>query len=68
MTSPELQKISSRMLKITEGRWQRKDPISWADDDDYFTSRLARELKIFPYKRNIGAIVSKVMDKDRQET
>jgi hypothetical protein len=28
---------------------------------------LAHELKIFPYGRNIGAIVSIVMEKDRQE-
>jgi hypothetical protein len=28
---------------------------------------MARELKIFPYGRNIGDVVSAVMDKDRQE-
>jgi hypothetical protein len=67
MTSPELWETSSRMLKITGGRWHRKDPILRATGDDYFTSRLARELKIFPYGRNIGAIVLAVMDKDHQE-
>jgi hypothetical protein len=28
-------------------------------------SRLAREFKIFPYGRNIGVVVSAVMEKDR---
>jgi hypothetical protein len=55
------------MLKVTEGRWQRKDPIPRATEDDYFTSHMAHELKIFPYERNIGDVVSAVMDKDRQE-
>jgi hypothetical protein len=27
MTSPELWENSSRMLKVTRGRWHRKDPI-----------------------------------------
>jgi hypothetical protein len=67
MTSPELQETSSCMLKDTGGRLHRKDPIPQAVGDDYFTSHLAHELKIFPYGRNIGAIVSIVMEKDRQE-
>jgi hypothetical protein len=33
-----------------------------------FTSRLAREIKIFPYGRNVGAVVSVVMEKDCQDT
>jgi hypothetical protein len=32
-----------------------------------FTSRMARDLKIFPYGRNIAAVVSAVMEKDRQD-
>jgi hypothetical protein len=32
-----------------------------------FMSRLAHEMKIFPYGWNIAAIVSAVMDKDRQD-
>jgi hypothetical protein len=32
-----------------------------------FTSRLAREMKIFPYGRNIAGVVWAVMDKDRQD-
>jgi hypothetical protein len=32
------------------------------------TSRLAREMKIFPYRRNVAAVVSAVMEKDRQDT
>jgi hypothetical protein len=67
MTSPKLWETSSRMLKVTRGPWHRKDPIPRAAGDYYFTSRLARELKIFPYGRNIGAIVSTMMEKDRQE-
>jgi hypothetical protein len=31
------------------------------------TSRIARGLKIFPYGRNIAAVVSAVMNKDRQD-
>jgi hypothetical protein len=55
------------MLKVTGGRWHKKDPIPWATGDDYFMSCMAHELKIFPYGRNIGDVVSAVMDKDRQE-
>jgi hypothetical protein len=50
-----------------EGQWHRKVPIPRATDDDHFTSRMACELKIFPYRRNIGVVVSTVMDKDCQE-
>jgi hypothetical protein len=31
--------------------------IPWAAGEDMFTSRLAREMKIFPYGRNVGAVV-----------
>jgi hypothetical protein len=31
------------------------------------TSRLAHEMKIFPYGRNVAAVVSAVMEKDRQD-
>jgi hypothetical protein len=34
---------------------------------DMFMSRLACEMKIFPYRRNIVVVVSAVMDKDRQD-
>jgi hypothetical protein len=44
-------------VKVTGGRWHRKDPVPLVISDDYFTSCLACELKIFPYGRNIGAIV-----------
>jgi hypothetical protein len=33
----------------------------------FFTSRLARDLRIFPYGRNIGVVVSEVMEKDHQD-
>jgi hypothetical protein len=55
------------MLKVTGGRWPRNVPIPRAAGEDIFTSRLARDMKIFPYGRNIAAVVSVVMDKDRQD-
>jgi hypothetical protein len=30
-------------------------------------SRMARDLKIFPYGRNVAVVVSTVMEKDRQD-
>jgi hypothetical protein len=38
-----------------------------AAGEDMFTSRMARDLKIFPYGWNIAAIVLAVMEKDRQD-
>jgi hypothetical protein len=67
MSSPELRESSVRMLEVTGGRWPRNVPIPWAAGEDMFTSRLAREMKIFPYGRNVTAVVSAVMDKDRQD-
>jgi hypothetical protein len=67
MSSPELRESSARMLKVTRGRWSRNVPIPHATGEDMFTSRMARELKIFPYGRNIAVVVSAVMDKDRQD-
>jgi hypothetical protein len=67
MSTPELQETSSRMLKVTRGRWPRNDPIPQATGEDFFTSRLAHDMRIFPYKRNIGVVVSVVMEKDRQD-
>jgi hypothetical protein len=55
------------MLKVTGGRWPRNVPTPRAAGEDIFTSRLAREMKIFPYGRNIVVVVSAVMDKDRQD-
>jgi hypothetical protein len=55
------------MLEVTGGRWPRNVPIPRAVGEDMFTSRLARELKVFPYGRNITAVVSAVMDKDHQD-
>jgi hypothetical protein len=66
MSSPELQESSARMLKVTGGRWPRNVPIPQAVGEDMFTSRLAREMKIFPYGWNVGAVVSVVIEKDRQ--
>jgi hypothetical protein len=55
------------MLKVTRGDWHRKDPIPLASGEDYFTSRLAQDFKIFPYGRNIGVVLTAVMETDRQE-
>jgi hypothetical protein len=67
MSSPELRESSARMLEVTGGRWLRNVPIPRAAGEDIFTSRLAHEMKIFPYGRNIAAVVSAVMDKDHQD-
>jgi hypothetical protein len=67
MSLPELRETSLRMLKVTRGQWPRNGPIPQAAGEDFFTSRLARDLKIFPYGRNIGVVVSTVMEKDRQD-
>jgi hypothetical protein len=47
MSSPELRESSVRMLEVTGGRWSRNVPIPRAAGEDMFTSRLAREMKIF---------------------
>jgi hypothetical protein len=67
MSSPELRESSARMLRVTGGRWPRNVPIPRTAGEDIFTSCMARELKIFPYGRNIAAVVSAVMEKDRQD-
>jgi hypothetical protein len=67
MSSPELQESSARMLEVTGGRWPKDVPIPRAAGEDFFTSRMARDLRVFPYERNIAAVVSAVMNKDRQE-
>jgi hypothetical protein len=67
MSSLELRESSARMLEVTVGCWPRNVPIPWVAGEDMFTSRLAHEMKIFPYGRNIAAVVTTVMDKDRQD-
>jgi hypothetical protein len=67
MSSPELRESSAQMLKVTGGRWARNVPIPRAAGEDIFTSRMAHELKIFPYGCNIAAVVLAVMEKDRQD-
>jgi hypothetical protein len=66
MSSPELRESSTRMLKVTEGWWPKNVPIPRAAGKDFFTSRMVRDWRVFPYGRNIAAVVSAVMDKDRQ--
>jgi hypothetical protein len=67
MSLPELRESSARMLEVTEGRWPKNVPIPRAASEDFFTSRMARDLRVFPYGWNIAAVVSAVMNKDRQE-
>jgi hypothetical protein len=67
MSSPELRESSTRMLKVTGDRWPKNVPIPRATGEDIFTSCMARDLKIFPYGWNVAAVVSAVMEKDRQD-
>jgi hypothetical protein len=67
ISSPELRESSARMLEVTGGRWPKNVAIPRADGEDFFTSRMARDLKVFPYGRNIATVVSAVMNKDRQD-
>jgi hypothetical protein len=67
MSSPELQESSARMLEVTGGRWPKNVPIPRAAGKDFFTSRMACDLKVFPYGRNIAVVVSAVMERDRQD-
>jgi hypothetical protein len=67
MSSPELRESSARMLEVTGGRWPKNVPIPRAAGEDFFTSRMARDLRVFPYGWNIAAVVSTVMNKDRQD-
>jgi hypothetical protein len=66
MSSPELRESSARMLKVTGGWWLKNVPIPRAAGEDFFTSRMVRDWRVFPYGRNIAVVVSAVMDKDRQ--
>jgi hypothetical protein len=67
MSSPELRESSARMLEVTGGRWPKNVSIPWAEGEDISTSHMARGLRIFPYRRNVVAVVSAVMERDRQD-
>jgi hypothetical protein len=67
MSSLELRESSARMLKVTGGQRPRNVPIPHAAGEDIFTSRMAHELKIFPYGWNIVVVILAVMEKDRQD-
>jgi hypothetical protein len=67
MSSPELRESSARMLEVPGGRCPKNLPIPRAAGEHFFTSRMARDLRVFPYGRNIAAVVSAVMNKDRQD-
>ena len=67
MSSPELRESSARMLEVTGGRWPKNVLIPRVAGENFFTSRMARDLKVFPYGRNIVTVVSAVMEKDRQD-
>jgi hypothetical protein len=49
------------------GRWPKNVPIPRTAGEDFFTSRMARDLRVFHYRQNIAAVVSAVMTKDRQD-
>jgi hypothetical protein len=66
MSSPELRESSARMLRVTGGCWPRNVPIPCAAEEDCFTSRMVHQWRVFPYGRNVGAVVWAVMDTDRQ--
>jgi hypothetical protein len=57
MSSPEFRESLARMLEVTGGRWPKNVLIPRAAGEDFFTSRMARDLKVFPYGRNIAAVV-----------
>jgi hypothetical protein len=67
MSSPEHRESLARMLEVTRGRWPNNVPIPRAAGEDFFMSRMARDLKVFPYGRNIAVVVSAVMEKDHQD-
>jgi hypothetical protein len=67
MSSPELRESSARMVEVTGGRWPKNVPIPRAAGEDFFMSHMARDLRVFPYRRNIATAVSAVMNKDRQD-
>jgi hypothetical protein len=67
MSSPELRESSARMLEVTGGRWPRNVPIPRAAGEEFFTSRMVHDLRVFPHGPNIAAVVSAVMNKDRQD-
>jgi hypothetical protein len=66
MSSPELRESSARMLRVTGGWLPKNVPIPRAAGEDFFTSHMVRDWRVFPYGRNIVVVVSAVMDKDRQ--
>jgi hypothetical protein len=67
MSSPELRESSARMLEVIGGRWPKNVPIPHAAGEDFVMSLMDRDLKVFPYERNIAAVVSAVMNKDCQD-
>jgi hypothetical protein len=67
MSSPDLRESSARMLEVTGGRWPKNVPIPRAAGEDFSMSRMARDFKVFSYGRNIAAVVSAVMERDRQD-
>jgi hypothetical protein len=47
MSSPELRESSARMLKVTGGWWPKNVPIPRAAGEDFFTSRMVRDWRVF---------------------
>ena len=54
MSSPELWESSARMLRVTGGWWPKNVPIPRAAGEDFFTSRMVRDWRVFPYGQNIA--------------
>jgi hypothetical protein len=74
MCGPQGKDVFTRALGVFDtnaggyrGSMAKNLPIPWAEGEDMSTSRIARGLRIFPYGRNIAAVVSVVMNKDRQD-
>jgi hypothetical protein len=54
MSSHELRESSARMLRVTGGWWPKNVPIPRAASEDFFTSRMVRDWRVFPYGQNIA--------------
>jgi hypothetical protein len=65
MSSPELRESSARMLRVTGGWWPENVPIPRAASEDFLHLAWFVIGECFLTGRNIAAVVSAVMDKDR---
>jgi hypothetical protein len=56
------------MLRVTRGEWHKKIIIPWLQARTILRLVWLEILNFFPYRRKIGAVVTTMMDKDRQES